>query len=311
MRKIAQLGQLHHLAVVGIIIAITTLVVVLPIMKQGGDAATDAVDRSRCATTVRQHAASQAMVLSEFRTRIDCPTQEIELKQHNDDDQTKNEAFLKIGDGLLSCWDDFGRGKLDLFKGEGVYCNICNFAQFKQGSKPKTYTGLNEFLAKRKVPGTSTSYLTQLTGLESKGFAEVFDNPEDLKVPESAVVNAIQSSKVYSTIFVYAKGEEGLQQVKDYVGGNFKVLQYGVGASIAGGVATGAILFYSGPVGWITAGVVGVIVAATGSGATLAAVLDNDPPQYLAFMSFQQHDPENLKKLNCQDIRYQRSSRSE
>jgi len=303
MRSFTKLGALQYAAIVGIIVAITTMVVVIPIIKETLDISEKALSRSRCATSVRQQAFANVYFKEAFAKDLDCPAEEITLKQYRDDEQTKKEAYAKIGGALLDCWNDYGRGNLNLFREEAIYCNICSFVEFKEGSKKKEYTGLNKFLATTNVPGTRTTYFEQLTGTETDDFKNVFNDPVSVGLPTEVNNDVFKSEDLYSVIYVYARGESKIEELEDFFGSKDELLMGGIGATAISSIGTAGLIFLFTPVGLVSAGVIGLGVGAAVAGATAYSILVDDPPEWLAFTSFKKFNADELTSLGCENIK--------
>ncbi len=304
MPKLAKLGMdLTHLTMISMIVAITILVVMIPLLRETSTEAEKTFTRAQCATSVRQQAIANTYFAEAFARDLDCPPEEIEVTVQSEDLTTKQAAFRAVGDAMLSCWDDFGRGQLNLFGAEGLYCNVCSYMEFDKKSPQKSFGGLNQFLANSRPPAQARTYMERLSGVETDQFKELFDDPSRFQIPQDSITNSLSTDKLYSVIFVYAKGKDTIGSLKDKMGGSLPVLGWGLGGSAVAGIGVGALIFFSGPVGWVGAGLIGAGVAGTGAGLSIWSYLSDTPPEWLAFVSFGEHEPAKLAQLGCGQTR--------
>jgi len=130
-----------------------------------------------------------------IRDEIDCPAEELSI---NNNDISK--AKFQLADSMKRCWDNFWRGKLQLFSGDGVFCHPCSFIEFKNPGKP--INNFHDYLATRNMPATSTKYLEFLLNNDN---------------PDVQAAYTIDSSKPsHSVMFVYARGEDEITTARTY-----------------------------------------------------------------------------------------------
>ena len=163
------------------------------------DKATD----ERCRISVERNARLRLGEIAIGPT-LDCETRDITIGRGYSQDEAKE----KIAGEMYACWRQFGQGKLDLFKSEGIYCSICSRIKLETEDD---ITGFYEYLVKTNVPSLKTTYFEYLTGFSTPEAGGVIEVPDEVEI-----VNLdLEKGKTYSVIFVYAKG-------KDEVGKWFK-----------------------------------------------------------------------------------------
>lgn len=235
---------------------------------------------------------------SEFAAKLNCPT--IPLEIH---DKDKEVIKKKIADAMYDCWDEFGRGRLDLFSDDNVYCVICHKITFDKNIK---FNGLNEYIATKKAPGQEATYLQYFT-------TERTENSEFLKNLESKKVDdTIDASKTndYAVVFTYIKGKKFMQErlaEAKYVAPGLGIIAVGFGVFKLGGVIAGATSITG-----VGAAVGGTVAAAGGFVMAVGALWEyvtiyiasqsNDVPfEHIASVSFIPYNAQSLINLNCKE----------
>ncbi|MBD3355090.1 hypothetical protein GF361_03845 [Candidatus Woesearchaeota archaeon] len=240
-----------------------------------------------CKTSVETHAKAHAMKF-DFSKNIECPTKELVIKESD-----KTEIKTKLAKELAECWEIFGKGKLDLFKNEAIYCAVCSRIDFKKDNI--IINDFSEFLLTTDMPRKDITYADFLAGYSTPK-AEKY--AEDI-LSKSGNLPEIDTSKTYSTLFIYAKGKDSISNLKDSVGGTANaVIISGLTGGAAAGIGTAAVIFILGsnPVGWITAGAITV-------GTTVSAIYTyfaGEPPEWMALTLLTEYTEENLDKFNCE-----------
>jgi len=255
-----------------------------------------------CKQSVYLHAGKP---LEAFRGSIKCVPEHITIDESLSSEKGQEAAKARMAKAMYDCWDDYGQGKLDLFARQNVYCGMCSYIDF--GDKKGKITGLTEYLGKTSVPYKEISFLDYLSGYETPHFRDYLENPALYNSKEGgAAVEISDTSKRWATMIIYARGEDSMNRIKDLLSPN--VAGSGgreIGAASVGviGGAAGAaapfILFGTGPIGWITAGLSTVAVSGI-SMYTFSAFTDK--PQWMAFTRIVPYEPESFKKLGCQEL---------
>jgi len=190
-----------------------------------------------------------------------------------------------------------------LFRGEGIFCSVCNWVEFED--KGKKFGNMGKYMARTTMLGSKLTYFDYLSKFETPKFKQLFDDAQFV-LPDP-VEDEIDTDELYSIVFVYARGESAYNQLKSAVGPG--------GAFIAGTVIGGtaiAITLYA-----ATVTVVPTVIASTGfySSFALATVstvaglsgltsafnqIIQDAPEWMTMTVLIKHDKESLEKLGCQ-----------
>ena len=255
-----------------------------------------AVEKTTCKASVRAHTALK-LRYADFSEEIKCPTVRLKIEDKKED--TKK----KLADAMYDCWDQFGRGQLELFTDDSVYCSLCHRISFANDIK---VNGLTKYLAETKTPKGESSYLQFLTTEET-------DNADFLKEYESRkIVDSIDAStnNEYAVIFTYIKGKKNLEKYLEKAkytapGVGLIGLGFGIfkaGGFIGGGLSTIATPAVGVPVG-LTISSAGALTMSIGTlWSFLAGYFADVPFEHIALISFTPYDAKSLQDLNCKEI---------
>ncbi len=277
-----------------LILAIVFLLIMIPLIVKVRKAAEGASRITECKASVEAHARAHIMGF-DLAAEIRCPTKELLVK-------TNNPTTIKstLANEMAECWDIFKEGKHELFDIEGVYCAICSRIKFKETNMK--IDGFAQYLVSTpkpsQKPGNKLTYADYLAGYKTpsaESYAEDILSKRGTDMP-------IDTSKNYSTLFVYAKGKDAMSNLKDAVGGTGKAMAItGVASGAAAGIAV--VLLGSNPIGWVTAGAIVV-------GAGIAAVwtyFAGEPPEWMALTVLTEYTQEELSRYNCKYLEVEQS----
>lgn len=284
------MSKLLTYSMVSIVIILITALILLVYEGNLKKAYIEATAKQTCKTSVKTHTLLK-LRYADFSGEIKCPTVKMQINDNNE-----NIAKKKIADALYDCWDQFGRGKLELFTDNSVYCTICRRITFGKDIK---VNGVMRYLALQQAPRQKISYAQFLT-------TERTENSQILSELESKkIVDNIDASKEdeYAIIFTYIKGKDNLNQLLEK--SKFAASGLGTVALGFGFVKAGTAVGLTGIGAPIAATLVsfGAFVMSVGTlwgfvGTYLATV----PFEHISLISFVPYDAESLKSLNCKEI---------
>jgi len=248
------------MTLLAVIIVIILIILLIVIFKSISDAGEEEAARSRCKASVTAYARINSLPDISFTDEatvsssdINCPTRYMTVE-----DEGQNQMRREIANLLAECWDDFGRGKLKLFRADDEkFCVVCSVFQFEDRSV--RLTGLPSFLMVEKssyyVEKKRVTYQEFLTGVRTSD--EVVDQARG-----SMDQNYFDGSKRYAVMFTYYK--------KSY---SSRIVGFIIGAAIgaAGVLVGGAIAVLSG--GTLTAAGVGVAIKVMTLGAAIGGAI--------------------------------------
>lgn len=274
-------------SMVTLIIILITAFFILKSEANIRDIYSKAIEKQTCKTSVKTHAALK-LRYADFSGELNCPTVKLKISDKNEDKTKK-----KLADAMFDCWDQFGRGKLELFYDDSVYCAICHRITFGKDIK---VNGFTEYLATKQASGQKTSYLQFLTTEKTQN-SEFLKELENKKIEDT--MDASKNSE-YAIIFTYIKGKKYLEEYAEKA--KYAVPGAGVaGAGIGLGVAV-AIGKISGIVLTAIAGTVATPLLIIGGVAFVASYYAGVPFEHIALISFIPYDAQNLENLNCKEI---------
>lgn len=291
------MSKLMTYSMVSIVIILITVFILFKFEGSIKEAYAEATAKQTCKTSVYTHAKLK-MRYVDFSGEIKCPTLKLTIDDKNEDIVKK-----KLADAMYDCWDQFGRGNLDLFSDNSVYCAICHRITFDKNIK---INGFTEYLATQQAPSQKISYLQFLTTerTQNSDFLKEFENKK--------IEDKIDGSKnnEYAIIFTYIKGkkflDEYLEKTKSITPG-VGLIAIGFGIFKAGGVIGGSLSFiltpYVGvPVGGTISSAGGLVMAVGALWYGLGAYFGGAPFEHISLISFIPYDSQSMQNLNCKEI---------
>ncbi len=252
----------------------------LSVFKGASEAAESSADLAACKGSVLRNAQLRVGGL-EFPTDIRCPARNVLVKE--EDSEKANNLIAKE---MYYCWDQYGEGRLNLFKDEATFCSVCSFIHI---DKPNPVTELPYYLMNEQIPDKSGRlYYTYLSGFQTDQAQSVLGDA--LKNPE--LLTAIKDFQLekgdYAVVFVYAKGKDELEKLKRNMAKETFAGQVGFAVGVGGGalaagstmMALATIGVASGPPGWVILGAGAVAfgtVYAMSEGLSFILSTDNVP----------------------------------
>ena len=277
-----------------ILVVITLLLVLLLFQQRVAELYQNLFNKNTCKSSVKSQDITTIKNLA-LGSDIKCPLQRIEIKEKSPE---------KIKEGLAKIYynvcDEFGQGQLNLFgQRETTFCVIRDRVTFKY--KDIKIDDFAKYLAETQIPGKGLTYSEFCSGFETERGKNIYQDtlPQFYNVP-------IDTSKDYSVIFVYAKGEEQLRELGSFLVGTSEghaTMYIGAGLVVGGG-----ILIYTGAGSIIGVPLViaGKIIAAGGTVALVGGGILNyftNPDlkkEWASFFLIREFDEQELKKLPCE-----------
>lgn len=228
---------------------------------------------------------------------LDCPAKSIIIEK-------ESEVLPTVANELANCWDNFGEGKLNVFKDEDkTYCVPCAIINFKglKGYHP----GFLRSLTINKVPGKDMTYFEYLNGVR---FTE-----GTLKQYQNSIAGidkqSIDMQKPLAILFLYGKDAHTDKKLGatygallglgvSVIGGVLMLSTFGMAAGITVlGVTIVSPLYMTGMLG-----VVGV-TATTVTGGRIGYLLGSDTSaDWDARVMALPYETESFKKLGCNEL---------
>ena len=253
--------------------------------------------KTSCEASVREHAALK-LGFADFSNDIKCPTVKLKI-----DDKNEEIAKKKIADAMVDCWDQYGNGKLDLFKDDNVYCAICYRITFGKDVQIK---GFEDYLAQNNAKGTKIRYSQYLTTekTQDSDFLNKFSN----RIVDDTILASQQNE--YAIIFTFIKGK---QYINDYVekakqmAPGVGLIAIGFGVFKAGGAIGGLVSAVATPAVGVPVGVTissaGALVISVGAlWSGFSAYFAGVPFENIQLVNFIPYNAQYLQNLNCKEI---------
>ena len=304
--------------VAGFALALAAAVVMLAFIGKFSFVTEDLLANEQCLASVEQNSRYHIAGI-DLGSEVDCPTIKKVLEK-----ESGEEAKEEVADAMYRCWKRFGRGQLNLFSGEGVFCNVCYIIDV---NTKQPITGFGQYLMETRAPGENMYYYDYLRGFKSEmtedpalvqDFQGFFNNNlevvKDVEL-ESLKTAEIENNETYSVIFVYAKGLNNIEKIIGQI-----TLKSSAGKAITPIAVGSAVLAGATVVGIaLTAPVsVPVLVVAGAAVATSAAVFaatefvgslfnPGSPPDWAGFTVLRVWNPEETPQilrdeLGCQEL---------
>ena len=254
-------------------------------------------DKQTCKASVQTHAALK-MKYADFSGDIKCPTVKVTIN-----DKDENVIKKQIADSMYDCWDQFGRGKLELFSDDSEYCTICHRISLDKNIK---VNGFTDYLAKTNAPRQKISYLQFMT-TEKTQSSDFLNDKANKKVDDT--IDASKNGE-YAVIFTYIKGRTNLKQFvtkATYATPGLGTIAIGFGIFKLGGIVGAGLSTIATPAVGVPVGVTissaGALTMGVGVLWSFLAVKFADAPfEHISLISFIPYDAPNLQNLNCKEI---------
>jgi len=280
----------------GVLVVLSVLLIFIIIFAIKAATSTNKfVEDSECSKNIKAHAFLLKTSGEAIASDIYCPTKYYTLSGKNVD-----EIKYSLAEAMRTCWGTWGKGRLDLFKGEGYYCHIHSVIDFKD--KNTRITDFSDYLANTNVDSIlDISYLDYLTGYANEKADQAFTD----KFKELRPTGTIDTSKTYAVMFLYAKGDEFIKDMLEGIGSTTA----GGGAILGtlGGVATGILIVKGLAVVGVSAGTFGLGGLLIGGGALIGGLAGGifgwsqaNQVQWYAITTLQEYSSESLKRIGCQ-----------
>ena len=297
-------GQVFKFLLPAVVFVIGLVILVL-IFKGMGESVDEVRKRNNCKMSV-QAATKLSLSTTDFAgehndptKKFNCPTEYITIKK-----SSPMKMKTQVANQMAECWDNFGRGKVRLFKATDTkFCVICSVYKFED--KTTKLDKFQTFLMSNKVP----KYITQQkpTPSYSTFFSDVRTSADLIDKVEAQENAYLDGSKRYAVLFTYFKESEW-SKIKGAVWG------VATGVVVAGGalIVAGAITVVSGGtaapvaafiVGHATAFAAATIATTTAVGvATSGDNIATESAEWHARLMMVEYKPEDIKKLGCGDL---------
>ena len=297
-----------------LVLALVIGVILFYFVGKWNSAVDDAASVEKCRISVERNAKLKIGLLRLDADDLECPVRKISIGEN----VKQEEAKEKIAREMYTCWRQFGRGKLDLFRDDGVYCKVCSIIDLETD---EDISGFSEYLLTTPSPTAGLYYYDYLSSFETSRAEEVVgkklpvighDGKETENTDKLQSSDSLGTDKKYAVIFVYAKGSDSWKKIKDQLSngvlhGSSIIAGVGVGSGVAG-LAIGATLFIPG----VNLAVVGVAAGTFGLIATVSAIqtaawmLKDDNVEWFAFNVLKEWNDElgseALEKFECGNL---------
>ena len=288
--------------VIKLIIILVVGVLFLGVIKIFDKGMNKTVPKQVCKDSVYMHSLLEHRGIRFADSEMRCPTRDVLITRKMDQEEAKKE----VADALYDCWDQYHRGRLSLFEDERTYCAVCHVIDFEEGYGDGELGGLIDFLATKRVPGGSLTYLSFMQGYQTENadwLMQQIGNSPDLSPPE---LYAMDTAKRYSTVFVYTKGRDGFELMKSLMEEATETSGFNILLVSGVVVMAGALTVASG--GFLATVIGGAMVAGGGklfavSGAEVVAeswIRADTDYDHISFVVLREFTSEELDRLGCE-----------
>ncbi|MBW2998500.1 hypothetical protein KY321_03085 [Candidatus Woesearchaeota archaeon] len=247
------MDEIPHKLVMAIVM-ILVLIIAFGLFAQYKNKTSDAVINEKCEKSVATYSQLSKRGIPVKTDQIHCPVKKTKLSSNENKDKRE------MAEAMAQCWNNFGKGQLNLFSGEGLFCSVCNIF----GSKEEI--GINNFetyLQNNVVKGTDKTYLSYIAEktLFTEGEADDLKDYDPTKIkqlPKSTIT--LSDSEPYGVIFISAKGKfakQYLKSLEDNAGVGAVIIGVGIVTTKVGAASTAipVVGTVAGPVIMIAGGV--------------------------------------------------------
>lgn len=264
------------------------------------------VGEASCEASVRNHALLK-LRYADFSGEINCPTTYLKIKGKN-----QNEAKREIADAMVDCWKQYGKGDLQLFADDSIYCAICHRITLDKDAR---IDGFMKYLSEEKVSGKNITYLKYLTTQRTEN-SEFLKSLESQKIEDSLIAS---QHNEYAIVFSYIKGKKYIKEYSEkaaHMAPGAGLMIFGVGliytslktsfalASVSPAAGPAAPIVLTTSIGIAHAGTaIGTITFGVGAlWSYLAYEISGVPFEHIALINFVPYNAQYLESLNCKEI---------
>lgn len=270
------------------ILAMLVIVIVSVAVFKFFETTKEKMEIQDCRNSIGAHALLAKTSQREIFTDIKCQTRELTIDAKNHADAKK-----EIAEDMRRCWYEWQKGNAQLFKGEGIFCHVCSIYSFKQKDqkieKFQTFL-MTEDIEIRSVYHEDTEkmpYSQYFQGYSTKKTGKIENRPNRIEFKDTALID---TSKKYSTIFVYASGKDEIQEFMEG-GGRTGIFVAGVGST-----TVGALLLLAGPPGWVADAILLIGIGAT----AIIESMTFEQPEWMSFIQFMEYNSTQISNIGCQ-----------
>lgn len=286
IKKFRKKGHMNEIVL--IIIAILIILIISLTIYKFFDTAKEKLEIQDCRNSIAAHSMLAKISQREIFTDIKCRTREILIDAKNHE-----KAKKIIAEDMRRCWYEWQKGNAQLFKGDGIFCHICSIYDFKQ--KDQKIEKFQTFLMTEKIDIKSvypedrekTVYSSYFQGFSTEKTNFIDEKPNKYNFIDTSIIN---TSKKYTTIFVYVSGKDDLQK---FMEGGGRTGIFVAGTTISG---LGALLLLAGPPGWIADAILAIGIGGT----LIIQSFTFEEPQWMSFIQFMEYDSKQISDLGCQ-----------
>jgi hypothetical protein len=311
MRLRGKLGQEEsggHLVAL-LIILVTTGVAIFFILDIGKTL--DRTASGECAAEVQKAGFVNKVYGREaFKDIENCQTKQVTLKTADlpsDPERANNFVKKAVAEEMRLCWQQWGRGQVDLFNEAGSYCHVCAVITTEQAYDLGVY---GQYLETNKSP-TGKTYAEELAVVNTRDASKLSEARQ--------YYTPLTTAKPLYVIYWHEKNKQSdkvLQQYTGLVGSTTTT----VAGALAGGTlaaagtagvailsAKGLALIGIGTGAVASAGTVVTVATATAAGAAVAGGISyavwrlNDEWWVLSATYLTPEDPNNIYVQRCQE----------
>jgi hypothetical protein len=286
-------GAITHGMLMVLVLFAVSLTFLVFVLYKSSDAMRSTADRTACRTSIAMNEKAHFRGMSLMPDSLACPINYLTIG-------AKNERAVQraVADEMKLCWDDFKQGKAELFDESAVFCSVCSIIDFDHKEKRLNFL---EYLKTTSYDEGDLSYMDYFMGYKMPTIEHIDASYLDTQQMDSIEKFTLDTSKMYSIVFVHIKGKDAFSRFKDNLGTIQTGGLLGAGAFAGTGILIGLAS------GLITGGV-GTIVTIVSVAASYIAgvttfiytIFAEEDVDYASFVILKEHTASDIKDLGCE-----------
>lgn len=187
-------AQMPVKMVVGLLVVFSLMLVLMLFLAKIDKIKDEKLGKSICKVSVDVYSKSR-LIGADFASEINCPTKRLSIP-----DSDVEMIMNKLSMAMYDCWDQFGRGRLNLFSNEYKeerHCVVCHVIEFKDKDIRIGSERFSKYLKTWNIPSGEMSFEEFFLG-----YSTYEEDKEKQYTTELADIN---TELEYSTVFVYDK----------------------------------------------------------------------------------------------------------
>jgi hypothetical protein len=278
----------HGMLIILVLFSVS-IVFMLFVLYKLGIIAYGTTDKTLCKSSIELNEKAHLMGKGLKPETLNCPTNHFTIKEDKD-----RAIQRQVAEEMKLCWDTFKKGNVDLFHNSAIFCSVCSTFDFKKKGKELNFY---EYIKETSPLKEEVSYLDYFINYKTPTTKYIDESNLESQSLESIESFTLDTSKMYSVVFVYVKGKDAFSRFKNKMGA------VKTGSIIGGGATIGTALVITVATGGIgglfTLGAI-TAVSIAGVASFIYTIFSGEEVEYASFILLKEHTKSDLADIGCE-----------